>query len=62
MLVILPYTIAIINLILPSHLPIVMIIRYFLYSIVTVMICLLIYGIMRKIMPKTLSILTGNRN
>jgi Acyltransferase family. len=61
MLIILPYTMAIINKLLPSNLPIVMIIKYFSYSIITVIICLLIYGLMRKIMPKTLSILTGNR-
>jgi membrane-bound acyltransferase YfiQ involved in biofilm formation len=47
--------------IIKSKAPIILIIRYFTVPLMTVEICVLIYYIMDKLMPKILKILSGNR-
>jgi len=41
--------------------PIILSIRYFSVPIITAYLCVLIYAIMKKIMPKVLNLLSGNR-
>jgi hypothetical protein len=49
------------DIIFKSKIPIILIIRYFTVPITTAYICVLIYYIMKKVMPKTLNLLSGNR-
>jgi hypothetical protein len=44
-----------------SNTPIILIFRYFTVPIITAYLCVIIYYIMKKIMPKMLSLLSGNR-
>jgi F0F1-type ATP synthase assembly protein I len=44
-----------------SNSPIILIVRYFTVPIITAYSCVAIYCIMKKIMPKILKLLSGNR-
>jgi hypothetical protein len=44
-----------------SNSPIILFVRYFSVPIITAYLCVAIYCIMKKIMPKFLNLLSGNR-
>lgn len=49
------------NALFASHTPLIMTLRYFATPVATIVICTLMYALLRKMMPKPLAILTGSR-